>query len=282
MPSLAPLPAPPPTTLDSQAPSHAPRPVVAVQFDSLVVTQPSSLVRGRSTTTAVSLILHAVLIAAMVIIPLFVEDVLPAPSDTLRAFFAAPVDVAPPPPPPPPPPAGARASTARPPTAPTPVDAKFTAPVDVPTEIRPDEGLDLGVEGGVPGGVEGGVPGGVLGGIVGGLPQTVEAPPAPQRVVRVGGSIVAPKLLKRVPPEYPALASQARLQGLVIVEAQVDTSGAVRTVKVLRGAPLFDEPALAAVRQWRYQPLLLNGQPTEFIVVVTVMFNLKMPAPPQE
>jgi protein TonB len=135
----------------------------------------------------------------------------------------------------------------------------------------------------VPGGVEGGVPGGVLGGIVGGLPQVVATPPPPPaRVVRVGGSIIAPKLVKRVQPEYPALAAQAHVTGLVIIEAQVDTRGVVKTVKVLRGAPLFDEPALTAVRQWRYQPLLLNGQPTEFIVVVTVMFNLKTPSASQE
>ena len=49
----------------------------------------------------------------------------------------------------------------------------------------------------------------------------------------------------------------------------------MKDVKVLRGHPLFDESALAAVRQWRYQPLLLNGEPTEFILTVTVMFNLQ-------
>jgi protein TonB len=95
--------------------------------------------------------------------------------------------------------------------------------------------------------------------------------------VRVGGAIVAPKLVKRVAPVYPELAAQARLNGLVIIEAQVDTNGVVKNVKVLRGAPLFDEPALEAVRQWRYQPLLLNGERMEFIVVVTVVFNLKNP-----
>jgi protein TonB len=227
------------------------------------------------------MLLHGLIIAALVIVPLFIEDVLPAPGDTLRAFFVTPVDVAPPPPPPPPPPAGARAAARAPAVPPQAQEGKFTAPVDIPQEIVPESSFDLGIEGGVPGGVEGGVPGGVLGGVVGGLPQAVEAPPPP-KVVRVGGSITAPKLVKRVQPEYPPLAAQARLTGLVIIEAQVDTRGAVKSVKVLRGAPLFDEPALAAVRQWRYQPLLLNGQPTEFIVVVTVVFNLKTIATPEE
>lgn len=258
------------------------RKVAAVRFESLVVSEPHSLVRGRSATTFVSLLAHGLIIAAIVIVPLLIEDALPAPGDTLRAFFVSPVDVAPPPPPPPPPPAGARAAARAPAAPPQIQENKFTAPVEIPQEIVPEASFDLGLAGGVAGGVEGGVPGGVMGGIVGGLPQTVEAPPPPPKVVRVGGSITAPKLVKRVQPEYPQLAAQARLTGLVIIEALVDTHGAVKSVKVLRGAPLFDEPALAAVRQWRYQPLLLNGQPTEFIVVVTVMFNLKSPATPQE
>ncbi len=271
------------TPRPAAAPEPATPPLWPFDFEALVVSEPQSLAKGRSATTALSLVVHAALIAALLLVPLFMEDVLPAPGDSLRAFFVAPVDVAPPPPPPPPPPAGARAAAARTPTAPPPTDtARFTAPTDVPQEIVPEESLDLGIEGGVPGGVEGGVPGGVLGGVVGGLPQKLEAPAPPPKVVRVGGSIVAPKLVRRVQPEYPALAAQARLQGLVIVEAQVDTHGVVKSAKVLRGAPLFDEPALAAVREWRYQPLLLNGQPTEFIVVVTVVFNLKTPEARQE
>jgi len=111
----------------------------------------------------------------------------------------------------------------------------------------------------------------VVGGVIGGLPS---APPPPARVVRVGGSIVAPKILKKVPPEYPMLATQARIQGIVIIEAQVDVRGRVKTATVLRGVTLLDEAALAAVRQWVYKPLLLNGEPTEFILTVTVVFSL--------
>lgn len=48
---------------------------------------------------------------------------------------------------------------------------------------------------------------------------------------------------------------------------------------MLRGQPLFDEVAVAAVKQWRYQPLLLNGKPTEFILTVTLVFNLASPSP---
>jgi TonB family protein len=94
-------------------------------------------------------------------------------------------------------------------------------------------------------------------------------------VVRVGGHLNPPKLVKRVDPEYPALAQAAGLRAIIILEARVDTSGRVVSVTVLRGQALFDEAAIAAVKQWRYMPLLLNGEPTEFILTVTVNFNLK-------
>ena len=61
----------------------------------------------------------------------------------------------------------------------------------------------------------------------------------------------------------------------MVLEAEVDTRGVVKTVKVLSGHPLFDDPALEAVRQWRYQPLLLNGEPTGFILSVVINFNLR-------
>lgn len=247
-------------------------------FGSLVVSAPEPLLKERSTTALFSLGLHALLIAALVLVPLFLQEVLPEPDASLRAFFVTPPELAPAPPPPPPPAVGARSST-RPATPPKITDpGAFTAPTVTPDSIVPEPGLDLGVEGGVPGGVEGGIPGGVVGGVVGGLPANLPAPALPARVVRVGGVIIAPKLVKRVAPIYPELATQARLSGLVIIEAQVDTDGVVESVKVLRGAPLFDEPALEAVRQWRYQPLLLNGERMKFIVVVTVVFNLKNPS----
>jgi protein TonB len=141
----------------------------------------------------------------------------------------------------------------------------------VPEEVKPDEGIDLGVEGGVPGGVEGGVAGGVVGGVVGGLP---DAPPPPE-AVRVGGNIKEPKKLKTIDPAYPAIAKQARVQGIVILECTIDPQGRVRDVKVLRGIPLLDQSAIEAVKQWVYTPTLLNGVPVPVIMTVTVNFKLQ-------
>ena len=249
----------------------SPRGQARFELDSLVVSGPREHHASRALGPgAFSLAVHAIVVAAIIVLPLAVgEDFLPAPSDAVRAFFVPPAEVALPPPPP----AGARALKPAP-TAPRPVaEAKFLAPIEVPEGVQPEEGIDLGVEGGVPGGVEGGVPGGVVGGVVGGLP---EAPPPPATVapVRVGGLIRVPKLLNRVTPAYPEIAMAARTSAMLILEAIVGADGRVQEVKVLRGQPLFDQAAVDAVKQWRYRPLLLNGIPVPFIVTVTLSFNL--------
>ena len=261
-------------------PALVPRPRPEMTFRSLVPAEHRSLGAGRGATLAVSLLTHALLLALAIVAPLVVFDAdLPATEGAVRAFFAAPPEVAPAPPPPPPPAPAARARVPRAPVPPPSEPARLVAPVEIPEQMpAPDEGMDLGVEGGVPGGVEGGVPGGVVGGVVGGLPQA--APPEPKaKVVRIGGNIRAPSLVHEVRPEYPPLAVQARVQGLVIVEAHVGVDGRVRSVRVLRGHPLLGEAAMEAARQRRYQPLLLNGVPTEFVLTLTMTFQLTKAAP---
>ena len=243
-----------------------------ILFQSLVITDPERHA-GRSTATLLtSVILHSALVVAVAVLPLLFYDTIPA-QEALRAFFVPPLEVAPPPPPPPPPPAAARQTVRPAPRIETHEPTAFIAPIDVPAEIQPEAGIDLGVEGGVPGGVEGGVPGGVIGGVVGGLPQ--DAPPPPQAAVRVGGQVKAPKRIKYLEPEYPDLAKQARVQGVVILECTISPHGRVTDVKILRGIPLLDQSAIAAVKQWSYTPTLLNGIPVPVIMTVTVTFSLR-------
>ena len=185
---------------------------------------------GRGWVWPVTVTLHALGAAAVVIVPLLANDPLPAKSDHVaNAFFVAPSYVAPPPPPPPPPAAARPANAPR--VAPKEASSAFTAPVDVPQDLPADSSLDLGTEGGVPGGVEGGVPGGVVGGVVGGIE---EAPPPPPQVVRVGGAIREPRKVKDVAPAYPNIAMAAKIQGVVILECQLSPQGRVESVKVLR------------------------------------------------
>jgi protein TonB len=137
------------------------------------------------------------------------------------------------------------------------------APVEIPDEIGFGDF-------GAPGGVEGGIPGGVLGGIVGGLPEVRADEP-----VRVGGDIQPPTKTRDAQPLYPDIARQARVQGIVILEAIIDPQGNVTNVRVLRSIPLLDQAAIDAVRKWKYEPTLLNGVPVPIVMTVTVNFSLQ-------
>jgi protein TonB len=215
--------------------------------------------------------LHLLAAAAVVIVPLLGDESLPSENAAVaRAFFAAPA-LAPVPPPPPPPPAVARPATA-PRVAPKETSSTFTAPVEVPETILAETGLDIGLEGGVPGGVEGGVPGGVVGGVVGGLDT---APPPPPQVVRVGGLVREPRKVKHVSPVYPNIAIAAKIQGVVILECMISPQGRVESVRPLRGVPALDDAAVEAVRQWVYTPTLLGGVPVAVVMTVTVNFVLR-------
>jgi protein TonB len=226
---------------------------------------------NQSKTLPVSMALHTLAAAVIVVVPILATDKMPEPAAAVKAFFVEPM-AAPAPPPPPPPPAPRAANAPKITPKPVVQNNQFVAPVDVPQQIKPEDGLDLGIEGGVPGGVEGGVPGGVVGGVVGGLPDA--PPPPPQSAVRVGGQIKEPKKLKDVKPTYPDIAKQARVQGVVILECTISPQGKVSDVKVLRGIPLLDQAAVDAVKQWVYTPTLLNGVPVPVIMTVTVNFKL--------
>lgn len=105
-------------------------------------------------------------------------------------------------------------------------------------------------------------------------PEATPPPASTITPVRVGGRIREPHKVKNVPPLYPDIAKQARVQGIVILECTIDARGSVAEVRVLRGIPLLTEAAIDAVRQWRYEPTLLNGVPVPVIMTVTVNFRL--------
>jgi protein TonB len=127
----------------------------------------------------------------------------------------------------------------------------------------------------------GGQIGGVIGGVIGGAPSLVAPPPPPpppppkppQRV-RVGGNVQQANLIRQIKPPYPPLARQARIQGQVVLEAIISKQGSVENLRVISGHPLLIQSALDAVKQWKYKPTLLNGEPVEVVTTVTVNFNL--------
>jgi protein TonB len=229
----------------------------------------------HAAATALSIATHVAVIGSVAWFVLFsVTDQLPKVPAMMAFVAPAPVPSAPPPPPPP----AAKSVKAAQPSKPVPTAGPaFTVPSEIPVGIQPERGIDLGGEGGVVGGVEGGIPGGVLGGILGGMVSEAPPPPPPPpaKPRRVGGDLQAPALIHRFEPEYPGVAVSGKISGTVILEATVNERGEVTDVSVLRSIVVLDGAAVKAVRQWRYQPLILNGQPSPFILVVTLTFTLR-------
>ena len=240
----------------------------------------------KPVTVLMAFAIQIVMIVVLIVIPLLWFEVLPAAQ--LTSFLVAP----PPPPPPPPPPAAA------PPVKvvkviPRQFDAgKLMAPKVVPKEVAtikeeelppPSSGV-AGVVGGVPGGVAGGAPGGVLGGIIGSVPSAAPPPPppppkkeekaaTPQRI-KVGGNVQSARLVRQPRPVYPPLAKQARISGVVKLGAIISKDGTIQHLEVISGHPLLVPAALEAVKQWVYQPTLLNGEPVEVQTQIDVNFTL--------
>jgi protein TonB len=229
--------------------------------------------------TVVALFGHVLLIACVFVLPiLYVTDSLP--KVPVMMAFVATAPEAPPPPPPPAPPARAASEVRQ--TAASTSSSPNAAPIEAPQEIKPELPTPPSGEsrlGGVEGGIAGGVDGGIVGGLIAAPPPppapSVPPPPAPPReLVRIGGLVVAPALVRRVEPEYPAIAVAAHIEGMVILEATVDTDGLVKEVRILRSGGLLDKAAIEAVSRWRYAPLMLNGIPTRFVLTVMLNFAL--------
>ena len=227
--------------------------------------------RGISSRSVMTMLISAGfqtgVIALLIVIPLLATDVMPEPPEVMMAFMAPP-----PPPPPPPPPAPAAVRPTKPLESakaqiPRPLPTSdFVAPVAVPTEISAED-FDAAF---VTGAVDTGVLSGALGGVEGGMPGAPAEEP-----VRVGGEVQPPKKVKDVRPEYPMTAKSARVEGTVILEAVIDSRGMVADVRVLKSIPLLDEAAVEAVKQWRYQATLLNGEAVPVVMTVTVNFGLE-------
>ncbi len=240
----------------------------------------------RVWTTAMGFTGQAVLIGCAVLAPLI------SPQTLGRAFLVTTLVTpgAPPPPPPPGPKVVPRQSYA---AATRAFPNALIMPASVPQVTRiivdPPETASAGpgVPGGVPGGERDGVPGGILPGIieagarmapVAHLPEAVERPvvniaPAPAKPPRITVLRMATPI-HRVEPVYPALARQARVSGTVELLGVLGIDGRIHELKVLRGHPLLINAALDAVRQWIYEPTMLNGVAVEVAAPITVNFIL--------
>ena len=100
------------------------------------------------------------------------------------------------------------------------------------------------------------------------------APPWAEGAVRVGSQIRPPTKTRHVAPVYPLEAKEAKVTGVVILEARIEADGRVINARILRSIPPLDQAALDAVKQWEFTPTLLNGVPTPVIMTVTIQFSL--------
>jgi protein TonB len=243
-------------------------------FDDLVISSVNPIRTNKPWTVALSFAVQIGIVLVMILIPLIYTEALP--KQLLTTFL-----VAPPPPPPPPPPAAAIQRIVKP-VARLIHNGQMTAPTVIPKkvemikeeELPPDVGA-VGVTGGVPGGVPGGQAGGVLGGIIGGTGAGLPPPPkvAPSRI-RVGGNVAQANLIHMVNPQYPAIAKTAHISGTILLHAIIGKDGTVQNLQYISGPPLLMQSAMDAVKQWRYKPTLLNGDPVDVDTTISVVFTL--------
>lgn len=217
-----------------------------------------------------SAIVQSLILGVLILIPLIYTEALP--KQMLTTFLVAPA-----PPPPPPPPAAAVQRIVKP-VARLINSGKMMAPTVIPkkVEMLREEDLPPDVGGGAVGGVAGGIAGGsagVLGGILGGTNMPPPPKAAPQRI-RVGGNVQQAAIVHQMQPVYPQIAKTAHIQGTVILHAIIAKDGTVQELQYVSGPPLLMRNAMDAVRQWRYRPTLLNGEPVEVDTTISVIFTL--------
>lgn len=254
-------------------PRFTPRPMFA---DSILDFGQEKKRHAFATTT--SFVLNCLAVGLMLIMPLVFTESLPKAQ--LLTFL-----VAPPPPPPPPPPAAEQVQRV---VRQIQTDLLNTGQLRTPTRIpkkvemiHEEEApppMPTASTGGVIGGFGG--PGGQIGGVIGSIVSATTSaavpkfvPPTPQRV-RISQGVTKGLLIQKIEPTYPPLARAARVQGEVVLSAIIDSNGQINNLQLVSGHPMLVPAAIAAVKQWRYKPYLLNGQPVEVETTITVIFSL--------
>jgi protein TonB len=235
-------------------------------FDDLLESTNEKKKTNKGWGFVLSGIVQATILAILILIPLIYTEALP------KAMLSTLLIAPPPPPPPPPPPAAVK--TIVKPVARLIQSGKLMQPRAIPKEVAVFKEAELPpdvINNTQTGGVFGGIPGqGMVSGPVAPPPPK---PTAPQRV-KQGGNVTAALILTQTRPLYPPLARQARIQGNVVLHAIIDKDGRVAQLEVVSGHPLLVQSALDAVKQWRYKPTQLNGDPVEVDTTITVTFTM--------
>ncbi|RPI22770.1 MAG: energy transducer TonB [Acidobacteria bacterium] len=251
-------------------------------FETIIEGQASGR-KGSKKTVLISLALHVIALSILVTVPLIYYQSLPGGWEVLADVIFAPPPTPAPPAPPPSTQTVVQAQTVR--TGPVVVRVPLLIePSNVP--LPPDIAeIDLPLENIIPGPADRTgtfIPSGIsgptnFGGVFRPTGPAVPPPPPPKppRQPLLISVLDPSKVIYRVEPVYPTLAIQARVQGSVMLQVTVNEMGIVESVQVVRGHPLLNEAAITAVKQWRYKPTILNGEPMPITATVTVNFNLQ-------
>ena len=242
-------------------------------FEDSLIESGGRLKTKRGVTTFLSFGLQIALVGVLVLIPLLFTEALP--KTQLMTFLVAP----PPPPPPPPPPAAQQIKVVKQIQTDI-INGQLRTPTKIPEKVQmikeeeapPPVSTMAGVVGGVPG-AAGGQMGGVIGGINNSTPIAVPKVATPQRV-RVSQGVTQGLLIRKIQPTYPPLARQARIQGAVLLQAEISKDGTIQNLRLISGHPMLAPSAIEAVKQWKYKPYILNGEPVEVETQITVNFTL--------
>jgi protein TonB len=237
-------------------------------FDDLVESTVTKKKTNKSWAVIVSGLVQTLILGILILIPLIYTEALP------KAMLSTLLIAPPPPPPPPPPPAPVKVIVK--PVARLIQSGKLMQPRAIPKEVAVFKEAELPpdvINNSNQGGVFGGIPGQ---GLIANNGPALPPPPKAATPARIkqGGQVTAASIITQTRPLYPALARQARIQGNVVLHAIIDKEGKVAQLEVISGHPLLVQSALDAVKQWRYKPTQLNGDPVEVDTTITVTFTM--------
>jgi protein TonB len=219
-------------------------------------------------TGLISTLVQLGLVGFLVLLPLIFTEALP--KGQLTTWL-----VAPPPPPPPPPPAAPQIQHIQ--KVSEIVDGALRTPSKIPKKVQMIQQEDAPQQNsGVMGGVVGGVPGGSANGVIGGIIGSSAPPPkvaTPQKL-RVSSGVADGLKVHDVTPTYPQMARIAHIQGDVLLQATISKSGVIENLRAVQGHPILIQAAMDAVKQWKYKPYILNGEPVEVETTIKVQFHM--------
>jgi protein TonB len=231
-------------------------------FEESFVESGGRLRTNRGATTSASFLFQLGLMVVLVLMPLLFTQALPK-TQFMTSLVA------------PPPPAHVAAAAPR---ATTQIQSilvyeQLRRPSRIPDHVPMIEDVlapaAMGVTGDAPGGMRQGVFNSILNSSPAAIPNVV----APHRVI-VSQGVIQGMLLHRVQPAYPPLARQARIQGQVTLQAEISRDGSITNLRLMTGHPMLAPSAIEAVKQWKYKPYILNGEPVEVETTITVNFTL--------